>query len=36
VAAFGPPPAAALARNPSVRIRFLDYGWTLNDEVRLR
>jgi Protein of unknown function, DUF547 len=31
VARFGPAQAAALARAPSVRIRFLDYNWSLND-----
>ena len=36
VEAFGPPAAASLARNPAVRIRFLDYDWTLNDVVRPR
>ena len=36
VEAFGPPQAAALARNPAVQIRFLDYDWTLNDVVRPR
>ena len=28
---FGPPEAAALARKPSARIRFLSYDWSLND-----
>jgi hypothetical protein len=28
---FGSPDAAALARNASARIRFLDYNWSLND-----
>ena len=28
---FGPQPAAALARTPSTRIKFLDYDWSLND-----
>ena len=36
VEAFGPPAAATLARNPAVRIRFLEYDWTLNDVVRPR
>lgn len=36
VEAFGPPEAASLARNPAVKIRFLDYDWTLNDVVRPR
>jgi hypothetical protein len=31
VAAFGPAPAAALARTPSVRVAFLSYNWSLND-----
>ena len=31
VTQFGPPQAAELARNPSTRIRFLDYDWSLND-----
>jgi len=31
VARFGPPPAVDLARNPSTKIRFLDYDWSLND-----
>jgi hypothetical protein len=36
VEAFGPAPAAALARDPAVRIRFLDYDWSLNDVARPR
>jgi hypothetical protein len=28
---FGPAPAAELARNPSTKIKFLDYDWSLND-----
>lgn len=28
---FGPTQAAELARNPSTKIRFLDYDWSLND-----
>jgi hypothetical protein len=28
---FGPPAAAELARNPSTKIKFLDYDWSLND-----
>ena len=36
VEAFGPPEAAALARDPAVRIAFLDYDWSLNDAVRSR
>ena len=28
---YGSPEAAALARNASARIRFLDYNWSLND-----
>jgi hypothetical protein len=36
VEAFGPPEAAALARNSAVRIAFLDYDWSLNDAVRSR
>jgi Protein of unknown function, DUF547 len=31
VARFGPPEAAALAWTPAVRVRFLDYDWSLND-----
>ena len=31
VAAFGPPPAAAVASSPDVTLRFLDYDWRLND-----
>ena len=31
VARYGPPEAAALARNASTRVRFLDYDWSLND-----
>ena len=31
VETFGPPEAAALARTTSVRVRFLDYDWSLND-----
>jgi len=31
VETFGPPEAAALARTKSVRVRFLDYDWSLND-----
>lgn len=31
VAQFGPSAAADLARQPSARIRFLDYDWSLND-----
>ena len=31
---FGPPQAAALARDPTAQIRFLDYDWTLNDVAR--
>ncbi|HSP92308.1 MAG TPA: DUF547 domain-containing protein [Vicinamibacterales bacterium] len=33
VAALSPPRAAALARDPSARIRFLSYDWTLNEVV---
>jgi len=36
VEAFGPPEAAALARDPAVTIAFLDYDWSLNDAVRSR
>ena len=36
VEAFGPPQAAALARNPETPIRFLDYDWALNDVGRAR
>ena len=31
VARFGPPAAADLARKGSVRVKFLDYDWSLND-----
>jgi len=31
IAQFGPPEAAALAQTRSVRVRFLDYDWSLND-----
>jgi hypothetical protein len=31
VAAYGPAPAQALARNAQTRIAFLDYDWSLND-----
>jgi len=31
VAAFGPPPAAAVARTGAARVAFLDYNWSLND-----
>jgi Protein of unknown function, DUF547 len=31
VARFGPPVAADLARQPSTKIRFLDYDWSLNE-----
>jgi inosine-uridine nucleoside N-ribohydrolase len=31
VARFGPPDAAALARNPSTSVRYLNYDWSLND-----
>ncbi len=36
VEAFGPPEASTLARDPAVRIAFLDYDWSLNDVVRPR
>ncbi len=36
VETFGPRQAAALARNPAVQIRFLDYDWTLNDVLSAR
>jgi len=36
VEAYGPPEAAALARDPAVRIAFLNYDWSLNDAVRSR
>jgi hypothetical protein len=28
---FGPDAAAAVARNPTARVTFLDYNWSLND-----
>ena len=31
VVKFGPPQAAALAREASARVRFLNYDWSLND-----
>ena len=31
VARFGPPAAADLARKGSVRVKFLEYDWSLND-----
>jgi Protein of unknown function, DUF547 len=31
VAAYGPPAAQVLARDPGTRIAWLDYDWTLND-----
>jgi hypothetical protein len=34
VATYGPARTAALARTRNVRIRFLDYDWSLNDVVR--
>ena len=36
VEAFGPPEAAALARDPAVTIAFLGYDWSLNDALRSR
>ena len=36
VKAFGPPAAARLAGDSTVRVRFLDYDWSLNDVDRTR
>jgi hypothetical protein len=34
IATFGPAPASALAMTGRVRIRYLDYDWSLNDIAR--
>ncbi|HEY3383518.1 MAG TPA: DUF547 domain-containing protein [Vicinamibacterales bacterium] len=34
ITTYGPARASALARTPGVKIRFLDYDWSLNDVAR--